>query len=347
MKVGNQMASTIKDIAKRTGLGLATISSYLNGGNVREKNKRLIEEAIVALHLEVNEVARGLKTNTTKTIGVVIPELSNLFCTEIISEIEDILRNHGYATIVCDCRTNPAIEREVIEFLYKKRVDGIINIPVNTNGEHLQVFAENQKPILLIDRKIRGLNCESILVDNLEAIKESVEYLIEKGHREIGVIAGPQDIYTAQERLLGYKVAMLESGFELKESLIACGDYTMESGVHCMQELLLKNKTMTAVVVTNYEMTMGAMISINEQGIKVPEDISIIGFDNKAFARANAPELTIVTQPTQEIAQYAARMMLDRLNGGDSKITIEKNKIIKLQTELIEGQSVKTLDSRI
>ena len=336
------MAATIKDIAKRTGLGLATISSYLNGGNVREKNRILIEEAIQTLHFEVNEVARGLKTNTTRTIGVVIPELSNVFCTEIISEVEDILRKHGYATIVCDCRTNKALEKEVITFLYKRRVDGIINISVNTDGQHLQIFADNQKPILLIDRKIKELNCESILVDNLAAIKESVEYLIERGHREIGLIGGPQDIYTAQERLLGYKVGLLEAGLEVKEDLMVCGDYTVESGVHCMQELVRKNKEMSAVIVSNYEMTMGAVIAINELGLKIPDDLSLIGYDNKAFARASTPQLTIVAQPTLEIAQYAAKMMLERLENHRKHLP-DKTKSIKLQTELIEGQSVKTL----
>lgn len=111
------MAATMKDIARRTGLGLATISSYFNGGNVREKNRIKIEEAIEELHYEVNEVARGLKTNATKTVGVVIPELNNVFCAEIISGMEDILRSHGYAAIVCDCRTDKNLEREAVDFL--------------------------------------------------------------------------------------------------------------------------------------------------------------------------------------------------------------------------------------
>ena len=128
------MAATIKDIANHTGLGLATISAYLNSGNVREKNRAKIELAIKELNFEVNEVARGLKTNRTHTIGVVIPELNNIFCTEIITGMEDILRKKGYATIVCDCRTDKKLEREAVDFLYRKRVDGIINMPVDSTG---------------------------------------------------------------------------------------------------------------------------------------------------------------------------------------------------------------------
>ena len=141
------MAATMKDIARRTGLGLATISSYFNGGNVREKNRIKIEEAISELHYEVNEVARGLKTNATKTIGVVIPELNNTFCSEIITAMEDVLRNHGYATIICDCRTDKKLEKEAVEFLIRKRVDGLINMPADITGEHLKSFQKTGKHI--------------------------------------------------------------------------------------------------------------------------------------------------------------------------------------------------------
>ncbi len=121
-------------------------------GNVREKNRIKIEEAIEELHYEVNEVARGLKTNATKTVVVVIPELNNVFCAEIISGMEDILRSHGYAAIVCDCRTDKKLEKEAVDFLTRKRVDGIINMPVDMTGAHLNEFQKTGKPIVLIDR---------------------------------------------------------------------------------------------------------------------------------------------------------------------------------------------------
>ena len=131
------MGATIKDIARETGLGLATISSYLNGGNVREKNRIKIEAAIEKLHFEVNETARGLKTNKTKIIGIVIPELNNIFCAEIISEAEDILRQNGYATMLCDCRSDEHREAEAVEFLLHKRVDGLLIMPTGEYSEKL------------------------------------------------------------------------------------------------------------------------------------------------------------------------------------------------------------------
>lgn len=335
------MAATMKDIARRTGLGLATISSYFNGGNVREKNRIKIEEAIEELHYEVNEVARGLKTNATRTIGVVIPELNNTFCAEIITGMEDVLRSHGYATIVCDCRTDKKLEREAVEFLTRRRVDGIINMPVDEEGNHLKRFQKTGKPIVLIDRKIQGINCDSVLVDNKKAAEDAVRYFIERGHRNIGIIGGPKEVFTAQERMAGYYKALESAGIPVSESLIWHGDYTIQGGVRGLEELVQNNPEMTAVFVTNYEMTMGAMIGVNELGIRIPEQLSMIGFDNLQFARACNPKLTIVAQPTDGIAKEVAKVMLDRLeNTGEASGELFSE---KLETEIIAGKSVRVL----
>lgn len=335
------MAATMKDIARRTGLGLATISSYFNGGNVREKNRIKIEEAIEELHYEVNEVARGLKTNATRTIGVVIPELNNTFCAEIITGMEDVLRSHGYATIVCDCRTDKKLEREAVEFLIRRRVDGIINMPVDEEGNHLKRFQKTGKPIVLIDRKLQGINCESVLVDNKKAAEDAVRYFIERGHKNIGIIGGPEEVFTAQERMAGYYKALESAGIPVSESLIWHGDYTIQGGVRGLEELVQNNPEMTAVFVTNYEMTMGAMIGVNELGIRIPEQLSMIGFDNLQFARACNPKLTIVAQPTDGIAKEVAKVMLDRLeNTGEASGELFSE---KLETEIIAGKSVRVL----
>lgn len=329
------MAATMKDIAKRTGLGLATISSYFNGGNVREKNRVKIQEAIEELHYEVNEVARGLKTNATKTIGVVIPELNSIFCSEIITGMEDILRSHGYATIICDCRTDRVLEKDAVEFLTRKRVDGIINMPVDITGSHLADFQKTGKPMVLIDRQILGVECDSVLVDNEKAARDAVDLLLENGHRNIGIIGGPREVSTAKERLEGYCKAHRNAGIPVRESLIYHGDYTIQGGVQALETLVSRNQDMTAVFVTNYEMTLGAVIGMNELGIRIPEELSVIGFDNLEFARACSPKLTIVSQPTEEIGREVARIILARLEGKEIERITKK-----LQTEMIIGKSV-------
>lgn len=331
------MAATIKDIAKQTGLGLATISSYLNGGNVREKNRIKIEAAIEELHFEVNEVARGLKTNKTKIIGIIIPELNNIFCAEIITEVEDQLRSHGYATMICDCRTDEKREEEAVEFLLHRRVDGLIIMPSGRQGKYLEKFTKAGKPVVLIDRKLDGIGCDSVLVDNESAVRDAVERLLTAGHRSIGMIAGPKDIYTAQERYRGYCMALESAGLEPDARLAAWGNYTIEGGAEAMKELVKRNSDMTAVFVSNYEMTMGAIIEINELGIRIPDELSFIGFDNIEFAKASIPKLSIVAQPTKEIARHVSAIMLRRLENSGSIVEYEN---IKLKTTFVAGKSV-------
>lgn len=333
---GIDLATTIKDIAKKTGLGLATISSYLNGGNVREKNRILIEEAIEELHFEVNEIARGLKTNRTKIIGIIIPELNNPFFSEVVAEMEDILRNHGYATMLCDCRTDEKREAEAIEFLKKRRVDGVISVPVTREGACFQELQESGIPVVTVDRKLEGVDCDCVLVDNRGGTKSAVERLIQAGHQNIGIITGKNDVYTTKERLLGYYDALEAAGIACDDSLIANGQFTIRGGASALKELVEKNEKMTAVYVCNYEMMVGAMIEVNELGICIPEQLSFIGFDNIEFAKACVPRLSIVTQPIQNIAKEAVNCMLERLENGKQTPA----NTISLSTDFLEGKSI-------
>lgn len=331
------MAATIKDIAKKTGLGLATISSYLNGGNVREQNRLKIEEAIDELHYEVNEVARGLKTNRTKLIGILIPELNNIFCAEIITEVEDILRSHGYATMICDCRTDIHREIEAVEFLKKRRVDGVIVMPSGSKGKHFEKLIRAGIPVVLLDRKLDDVECDCVLVDNQKGARDAVEQLIQAGHRKIGMITGPEDVFTARERLLGYYEALKAAGIPKDDRLISYNDYTIKGGMAGLRKLVEENEDMTAVFVSNYELTMGVVIEANELNLSIPDKLSVIGFDNVEFARACVPKLCIVSQPTKEIAGKLAEVMLSRLEQEEH----EKNLIVKLPTGYVEGKSIK------
>ena len=315
----------MKDIAKETGLGLATISSYLNGGNVREKNRVKIEQAIEKLNFEVNEVARGLKTNRTRMIGIVIPELNNIFFAEIITELEDVLRGQGYAAMIC-----------AVEFLKRRRVDGMIVIPTGKSGACLQNVMKTGKPIVMIDRRIRSVHCDTVLVDNQGAAEDAIRRLIAAGHRRIGMIAGEQEVYTAEERFRGYVRALEQAGIAASESLVVRGDYTIRGGSRGIQELTRKNPDMTAVFISNYEMTLGAMIELNELGIRIPEEMSVIGFDNMEFARACIPKLSIVTQPTKELGRRAAELMLKRLEEKERT----EFETVRLATSFVEGRSV-------
>lgn len=332
----------MKDIARETGLGLATISSYLNGRNVRENNRIKIEEAIERLHFEVNEVARGLKTNRTKIIGMIIPEFTNIFCSKLAAEIEDILRAHEYAMLICDCRTDERREAEAAEFLKKKRVDGLIVMPVGKDGGHFSPFLKNHKPVILIDRMLKKADFDCVLVDNRGAARNAIERLVKLGHQRIGIIAGEEGLFPADERLGGYLEVLGESKIPVQERSIIRSDGTITGGAAGMRRLLQQNKDLTAVFIANHEMTMGALIEVNEQGLKIPDEISLIGFDNVDFARACVPRLSIVTQPAKEIAKHTVRLLLSRLEAEENGWPCKKE-LIHLQASLIEGSSVKDI----
>lgn len=335
------MTTTIKDIAKYTGLSISTISKYLNGGNVLERNKKLIEEAIQTLDFKVNEMARGLRTNRTMTVGVLIPSLENIFFTSIVSNIESMLLKEGYSTIVCDYKEDPRLEEKKLQFLLDKMVDGIVLMPVPGNDNLVKEIIARGTPLVLIDRLVNDVDCDVVLVDNLNASYNAVEQLIIRGHRRIGIIVGPQNIYTAQERLKGYIRVFEDYKLKVDPNLIKYGDYQIESGYHLLQELMKIEPPPTAVYVTNYEMTIGSIIAINENNIRIPDDISFIGFDNQDLTRIVKPALSIVVQPVQQIGETAAKILLKRMRKDQKGFPL----VTRLKTELLLRDSIKKVES--
>lgn len=331
--------ATIKDVAKYTGLSISTISKYLNGGNVLEHNRELIEEAIDKLDFKVNEIARALKTNRTMTIGVLIPNLENIFCTSIISNIESILLEEGYSTIVCDYKEDPRLEKEKLSFLIDKMVDGIIMMPLAWDGSEMEELKAKNIPVVLLDRLIKDVVCDAILVDNLNASYNAVEQLIIRGHKRIGIIIGPKNIYTAQERLKGYLRVHEDYHMEIDPQVIRYGDYYLESGYIQMNELLKTDPPITAVYVTNYEMTLGSIVAINESNVNIPKELSFIGFDNLELARIVKPALSVVVQPMKQIEETIATVLLQRLSGDLSNFPL----MHRLKTEVIIKDSIAKL----
>lgn len=324
--------STMKDISKETGLGLATISKYLNGGNVRPENKILLDNAIEKLQFTVNETARSLKTQRSKMIGIVIPELSNTFITTIITEMDEYLRKHGYGVMVTDCRSDEEREKEAIDFMLSRQVDGLIHMPMGTSGEHLKAVSARNIPIVLVDRKIEGFHY--VGVDNVLAGKMATMQLIDQGHKNIAIITGPTQLSTALERLSGYLSALQEAKLLLNPSYIFTADYSIESGYAKMRDILVNQQNITAVVVTNSEMTTGAMIAINELFVKIPDCISFVGFDNIVISKIANPNLCIVAQPMVDIAQQTARLLLGKIEG---KTGLES---VELPPYIVEGKSI-------
>lgn len=333
------MGSTIKDVARQSGLSIATISKYINGGPVRKHNKVLIDEAISSLGYRVNGVARALKTHKSDTIGILIPSLSSAFCTMIVSQIENLLLQSGYSTIICDYNSSAEQEKEKLKFLVSKLVDGLVLIPRWLTAQDINGLVKDGLPIVCIDILLKDAICDTILVDNLNAAYAAVELLITNRHKRIGLINGPEGFYTADERMRGYYRVCRDYFMKVDERLVKQGDWNLECGFRQMNELLDLADPPTAVFVTNYSSTLGAIIAINRRNIKIPDEISFIGFDSIELANVVNPQLTIVKQPMEQIAATAASVLLKRLAGGMGAMP----ELYRLKAELQTGNSVADL----
>ena len=323
--------ANIKEVAQLAGVSTATVSKYLNGVTVKEKNKESIDRAIKELNFRVNTIARGLRTNRSGTVGLLIPDLRFAFFTELISEIENALEEHGYSAIVCDYRSDPEIEEKKIRFLLDKQVDALIIAPVNTSADEGR---DIDVPIIYLDQFIDEKPRDFILIDNARASAGAVSHLISMGHTRIGIINGPMSAYTARERLKGYYSAFCDAGQNVDTRYIKSGKFNVHSGYALTSELLDSEEPPTAILATNSDITTGAVIAVKERGLTIGKEISLVGFDNLEIARVLTPKLTIVMQPIAEIAKATVMTLMKRLSGeGEPGVTM-------LEAELVLQGSV-------
>jgi LacI family transcriptional regulator len=326
------VAPTYKDIRTLTGLSLATISKYFNGGTVRDANRVLIEGAIGTLSYQVNDLARGLRSRRSMTLGVVLAELNSTFNTTIVSIMEERLREEGYGTIMCNSRGSSEVEAEAIRFLIGKMVDGIVIIPVGDEVPGLVAATERGAPVVAIDRKIADADVDSVVIDNRAAIASAVDLLTSAGHTEIALLAGPDTSFTMRERRIGFRDAVERNTGRVPRLAFTDPDaVSIEGGYDGLRRLVGLAGPPTAVVCGNYEFTLGATIALNEFGDSaVP---ALVGFDNLELARVIRPRPTFVTQPVAQIADQAAQLILQRLKG---ESTAEARTVV-LTTELVIG----------
>ena len=224
------MAATYKDIQRMTGLSLATISKYFNGGQVRSENRKAIEEAIQKLDFHVNAYARSLKSKHSRLIGGLIPELDSTFNTRMMAEAEEYLRQRGYGLIICDSRLDQESEKEALEFLLGRMVDGILTIPFDKTGQHLIEAWNRNVPVVLLDRLATEFQTDGVVIDNAEASRLAAEEFIRNGHREIAIINGPGSLYTMRERLRGFQETLIAHGLPIRQEWMLDGPITMDAG---------------------------------------------------------------------------------------------------------------------
>lgn len=330
------MPATIVDIKEQTGLSLATISKYLNGGNVLPENKIKIEAAIKDLHYEVNEIARGLVTNKTRTIGVIVYNIESLFNGTLLRYIGDKLRKNGYGLLICDSCNDEEIEAKNVRFLMSKKVDGIIVVPVARTSGFLKPADQAGIPFVLMDRSFDDAEFDCVRINNRLAAYRAVNLLIANNHKKIAVISSNESVYTGNERYLGYEDAMKQAGYDLPKQYIKKGAHAIEYGYKSMKTLMALRDRPTAVFMSNYENTLGAVMAVNEMGLLCPEDVSMIGFDDMILSHVVKPRMYMVVQPMKEMSERAVDILLKRIESKDSYLPME----VVMSTIIQEGNSI-------
>lgn len=308
---------TIKDVARESGLAVGTVSRYLNGESVKTKNREQIEAAIQKLGYRPNTLARSMKTRRSMTIAVVVPKLANMFCMRIIESIERVLDGEGYSVIIADCGSDEVNQIAKITMLKNRMVDGFVLMPTGSDAESVRVAA-GDVPVVLIDRLMQPRMFDSIVVNNCEATYSLVKKAVARGITKIGIIEGPQQVYSARERLRGFNAAM--EAFGLDNSYHEQGTYTFESGYLAMKNLLKHD--LEAVFASNYELSLGAIDAVNDKNANV----TILGFDSIELLNTVKQPYIFISQPVEEIGKRAAELLLERIknpNGEKKHIVLE------------------------
>lgn len=331
--------TTMKDVAKRAGVSVATVSHVINETRfVSEELKQRVLQAIEELDYQPDAVARSLRRKETRTIGLIVPDNSNSFFAEVARGIEDVGFEQGYSVILCNSDWNLEKELTYLDTLMAKRVDGIVFIAATTQVEHVKSLVENGTPVVVAERKMPEIEVDSVLVDNFQGGYEATKHLLDLGHRRIGCISGPWDLTPSAERVAGYKLALNRHELQADEDLIVRGDYLFESGEMAVRRFLELSAPPTAIFACNDLMAIGAMKAILEQGLRVPEDISIVGFDDIALASYLNPPLTTIAQPKYELGRMAAQLVIQRITSSGSR---EKREIVLESRLVVRGSTLR------
>lgn len=309
--------STIVEVAKRASVSVATVSNVIRGTKrVSPKLRARVEAAIEDLDYSPNAIARSLKVNQTRMLGMVLPDITNPFFPGIIRGAEDTAFGRDYFLVTANTDEQIGRERRLLAALRSYRADGILLAPsVGTDISHIHRTIAAGVSVVFLDRPVAGVNADAVLLDNVRGARECVRHLLKLGHHRIAIVTGPLKLQNALERLQGYKDALAESDLSVDPKLVLHGDYRLESGHRLTKELLKSGVKATAIFVCNGVMTVGAMNALDDLSVRYPEDISLATFDDLALDPSSHSHLTAVVQPSYEMGARAATLLMDRIEG--------------------------------
>ncbi|MFD5856666.1 LacI family DNA-binding transcriptional regulator [Streptomyces chartreusis] len=315
--------ATMADVARRAGVSVATVSHVLNETRpVLPPTRQAVLDAMEELGYTPNTLARSLVTSRTRSIGLAVSAISNPYFTEILQGVEAAALEHGYSLLIADPHDDPVHERKVVQLLHERRVDGMIVAPSADPRELLAYLGRHKVPAVLLDRVVDApaggsTGFDQVCADSTEPMARLVTHLADLGHRRIGLVAGLPGLSTTSERLTGYRDGLAAAGLAHDEELVVHGNSESPGAEQATTALLSLTSPPTALVTANNAMTMGALRSLRDHGLSVPDDIALCCFDDFAWADLFSPRLTVIAQPSRDIGAQAVSVLLDRLAAPD------------------------------
>jgi len=328
---GNMKYITLKMVAERVGVSVNTASRAINNkSDINEETKKRVLKVAQELGYVQNATAVALRTKKTRTLGVVIADNRNPFYAEVLNGIEEAAREKNYHIILANTQRDYQKEEEAINLLLAKRVDGLLITPVQDRNDDIKKLIEANIPFVIVGRDFENIEVDAVYNDEVKGGFFATEYLIKKGHKRIAFINGFLHKSPAQGRLEGYKKALKEHGIPLDDMMVSVGDIDVEDGYERTKQMLEKNLDFTAIFAYNDMMAFGAMQAVKEKGLRIPEDIGLVGYDDISFSSLISPSLSTIRLKKQELGTESVKLLLSRING-----SLEKMKKIMLNVELI------------
>ncbi|NTU84313.1 MAG: LacI family transcriptional regulator [Chloroflexales bacterium] len=311
--------STINDVARLAGVSSMTVSRVINNsGYISRQTRERVERAIAELGYMPNALARQLRSKRTKTLALVLTDITNPFFTTIARGVEDVAGASGFSVMFCNTDESEADEAEYLQLLIQRQVDGVLLVPASSASDSLRMLRAHKLPFVVIDRRMRASHVDEVRCDSEAGAYSAVRHLIDLGHRRIAMLTGRKAISTSADRIAGYRRALAEAGIEPDRRLTLYGsfnyrEFNQADGYSMAQQVLAVTPRPTAIFAANNFIAFGAMRALREAGLRVPEDLSVVAFDDLPGEWVIEPFLTVVAQPAYEIGRLAADLLLERL----------------------------------
>ena len=343
---------TIRDVAKRAGVAPMTVSRVINdSGYASEETRKRVEEAIAELNYVPNSLARSLRSNQTYTLALVVSDITNPFWTTVARGVEDAASEAGFNVMLCNTDENEEKQAQYLDMLLQKQVDGFLFVPARSSADPVKSIQGRNIPVVVLDRRVPGAEVDVIRGASVRGACEMVEYLLSLGHRRIAILSGPETVSVSRERVKGYKQALRAAGLQTDDDMVFYGPFTQQGGYDMTRRAMATDPQPTALFAANNFIAIGAMKALRELKLRVPEDISVAGFDALSSDLVLEPFLTAMVQPAYDMGRQATKMLLNRISSDaqseTQEVVLTPNLVVRQSCRRVADSSIATVSEHV